>query len=70
MRDGHFPFPCLASAPRENELPNHFELALLEYRPETPLCRLSSLTCWSRFLEHAPPILYSIGLSLCQQKCR
>lgn len=56
MRDGYFPFLCLASAPLENDVPNHFELALLEYRPETPLCILSSLTCWSRFLEHAPPI--------------
>lgn len=57
MRDGHFPFPCLISiAAREIEVPNHFELPLLQYLTETPLCPLSSLTCWPRFLEQAPPM--------------
>ena len=57
MRDGLFPIPCLTSdKDRENEDPSHFELPLLQYLPENPLCMLSSSTCWSRFLEQAPPI--------------
>lgn len=57
MRDGHFPFPCLGSIyDRESELPSHFELPLLQYRPETPLRMLSSSDSWSRFLEQTPPI--------------
>lgn len=57
MRDGAFPIRCLTSdKDRENEYPSHFELPLLQYLPENPLCTLSSSTCWSRFLEQAPPI--------------
>lgn len=41
---------------RENEVPSHFELPLLQYLPETPLRKPSSLTGWSLFLEQIPPI--------------
>lgn len=57
MREGHCPLPCkISKAGREIEVPNHLELPILQYFPETPLCRLSSLTCGSLFLEQAPPI--------------
>lgn len=58
MRDGHFPCPLRAtSAPqRGNENNNHFELPLLEYRPEVVRVSLSSTR--SLFLEQAPPMAY------------
>lgn len=58
IRDGHFPSACLVlPAGRENEVANHFELPLFEYRPETALCTTSSSSCWSVFLEQAPPMM-------------
>lgn len=57
MRDGGMVFPCLLSTDaREKEVPSHFELPLLEYLRETPPRTMSSLVCWSLFLEQAPPM--------------
>ena len=57
IREGHFPRRgSMSTKGRENEVVNHLELPLLQYFPDTPLGKLSSLSSWSLFLEQAPPI--------------
>lgn len=57
IRDGQIKFPSLLSTDaRENEVPSHFELPLLEYFLETTTLTFSSVVCWSLFREQAPPM--------------